>query len=264
MMSSRKALFFDVDGTLLDERTKTIPESAVRAVQMARAKGHLAFINSGRVYKLLGGVRQMIEMDGYLCGCGTYLRLGDREIYARHIPHERGLEIKEQLKRWRIQGILEGKQGCHFPRETSWMPRVEEMRRSIESQGALSELALQDDGYDYDKFCCITDEHSQKEAFFAGLTDFDVIDRGNDFWECVPKGHSKATAMEKVLTACGIDLEDAWVFGDSTNDLSMFEYARHRVLMGRHDQELEAYEAFLTKPVEEDGIAYALSSLGLI
>ena len=35
-MSSRKALFFDVDGTLLDEKTRRIPESAVKAVQEAR------------------------------------------------------------------------------------------------------------------------------------------------------------------------------------------------------------------------------------
>ena len=70
-MSSRKALFFDVDGTLLDEKTRRIPESAVKAVQEARRQGHLAFVNSGRVSRLLDSVRDMIEMDGWLCGCGN-------------------------------------------------------------------------------------------------------------------------------------------------------------------------------------------------
>ena len=78
----------------MDERTKTIPESAVRAVQMARAKGHLAFINSGRVYKLLGGVRQMIEMDGYLCGCGTYLRLGIGKSMPAIFPMSVGWRLR--------------------------------------------------------------------------------------------------------------------------------------------------------------------------
>ena len=122
-----------------------------------------------------------------------------------------------------------------------------------------------DESYDYDKFCCITDENSDKEGFFGNLqADFDIIDRGNNFWECVPKGHSKATAIAAVLKEYGLSLEDAYVFGDSTNDLPMFAYAKNRVLMGKHDRELEVFDSFLTRNVEEDGIAWALKQLGLI
>lgn len=61
-----KSAVFDVDGTLLSEITGQIPESALKAVQKAREKGHLAFINSGRVSCLLDPVRKLIAMDGYL------------------------------------------------------------------------------------------------------------------------------------------------------------------------------------------------------
>ena len=44
-----KALFFDVDGTLVDDKTKEIPPSAVSAIKKAKEKGHKVFINSGRV-----------------------------------------------------------------------------------------------------------------------------------------------------------------------------------------------------------------------
>ena len=91
-----------------------------------------------------------------------------------------------------------------------------------------------------------------------------MIDRGNDFWECVPKGHSKATAIKMVLDACGIEPKNAYVFGDSTNDLAMFAFAENAVLMGKHDRELEEYATFVTKTVEEDGIAYAMKALGII
>ena len=51
MMSNKtKALFFDIDGTLLSEKTGEVPESAKQAVKEARSKGHLVFINTGRVY----------------------------------------------------------------------------------------------------------------------------------------------------------------------------------------------------------------------
>lgn len=44
----KAALFFDVDGTLIDEQTKIVPESTLRAVKQARENGHLVFINTGR------------------------------------------------------------------------------------------------------------------------------------------------------------------------------------------------------------------------
>ena len=145
-MKGRKALFFDVDGTLLSEITGQIPESALKAVQKAREKGHLAFINSGRVSCLLDPVRKLIAMDGYLCGCGTYILLGDKELYARKIPHERGLEIKKLLEKYKIEGILEGKGGCHFRRETSRIPRLEQIRSSIQKAGCVSPYPIEDGG----------------------------------------------------------------------------------------------------------------------
>ena len=80
----------------------------------------------------------------------------------------------------------------------------------------------------------------------------------------MPSDHSKATAIQFVLKHYGIPLESAYVFGDSTNDLSMFEYATHTILMGKHDSELEPYAEFITKTVEEDGIAFAMKRLGII
>ena len=122
-----------------------------------------------------------------------------------------------------------------------------------------------DNSYDYDKLCVMADEHSDRDGLFHFLeSDMVVIDRGDDFYECVPKGYSKATAIEWTLRHYGIDFEDAYVFGDSSNDLSLFEYAKHAVLMGRHDAVLEPYATFVTKTVEEAGIEYAMKELGLI
>ena len=63
---------------------------------------------------------------------------------------------------------------------------------------------------------------------------------------------------------CGIGIEDAYVFGDSSNDLSMFRYAENCVVMGDHSPVLELYATFITKTVEDDGIAYAMKELGII
>lgn len=41
-------------------------------------------------------------------------------------------------------------------------------------------------------------------------------------------------------------------------------HAGHAIAMGAHDQVLEPYTEFVTKTVEEDGIAYAMKKYGLI
>ena len=43
-----KALFFDIDGTLVSFQTHEIPVSAVEALAAAKAEGHRIFIATGR------------------------------------------------------------------------------------------------------------------------------------------------------------------------------------------------------------------------
>lgn len=262
---NRKALFFDVDGTLLSEITRTVPESAVRALSEARRLGHLVFINSGRVYCHIGAIKRLVEADGYLCGCGTCVIAEGETLYRYSIPHERGLQIKRDVLAYDLDGILEGMENCYLRKETSRIPEIERLRGVLAESGNVSPYGWDEDCYEFDKLCVLADENSDRDGFFESLRpDVEVIDRGNDFYECVPAGHSKATAIDLVLKKYGIPLEDAYVFGDSSNDLAMFEYAENAVLMGRHDAVLKPYASFITKTVEEDGIEFAMKELGLI
>ena len=104
----RKALFFDIDGTLLSEETRQIPQSAKDALKEARKRGHLVFINSGRSYIMVKPIMEEVECDGCLCGCGTCIVIGDEIVYSYHIPHERGNEIKRSLLAHEMDGTLEG------------------------------------------------------------------------------------------------------------------------------------------------------------
>lgn len=265
MMNNRiKALFYDIDGTLLSEKTGRVPESAVEALGEARAKGHLVFINTGRVYAHLGAIRELVEADGYLCGCGTYVMAEGKVLYSYHIPHERGLEIKRHIDECGLDGALEAVDGVHVHRSTSSIPGVEQLKEGLKRSGCLSEYAWEDDCYDFDKFYLLSHKDSRCKELFGRLKDMDIIDRGNGDYECVPRGHSKATAIDLVLKHYGISLDDAYVFGDSSNDLAMFRYARNCILMGNHSEVLEPYASFETKDVEDDGIAYAMKELGII
>ena len=77
-------------------------------------------------------------------------------------------------------------------------------------------------------------------------------------------GFDKAAAMQFVLEYFGIPWEESYAFGDSANDLAMIRYACHSVVMGEHSSVLEPHASFVTKRVEEDGIAYAMECLNII
>lgn len=263
MTVSKKVLFFDIDGTLLSEITRTVPESAVRALSEARKNGHLVFINSGRTYCQLGKIKEMVEADGYLCGCGTFAKADGRILYSYQIPHERGVQIKKDMLDHNLDGILEAAGGCYVQNKESRFAEIQRIKKSLEF--TIRSCDWNEEWYDFDKFCVLADEESDREGFFRTLeADIDVIDRGDNFYECVPKGHSKATIMDVALKQYGLELEDAYVFGDSMNDLAMFQFSPNAVLMGRHDKGLEPYASFVTKTVEEDGIEFAMKELGII
>lgn len=264
---SRKALFFDVDGTLLSEITRTVPESAVRALSETRKKGNLVFINSGRVWCHFLEIKDLVEADGYLCGCGTYVQAEGKELYHYTIPGEQRIKIKKAFDEYGFEGFLEARDHIVMRREDSGIAGAERLKRAFHRPGTDYAVSRcwEDEQVEFDKFCMYAGEHSDREGFFRFLEpEIQVIDRGNDFYECVPAGHSKATGIEKVLQAYGLEKKDAYVFGDSSNDLAMFEYADNAILMGHHDAVLEPYASFVTKTVEEDGIEYAMKELGLL
>lgn len=264
-MENRKALFFDIDGTLFSETDRNVPESASRALEKARSRGHLVFVNTGRTWCETEQIRTLVDVDGWLCGCGTYIVAEGSVLYDRRIPKERGEEIKAAVIRCGLDGVLEGVEACYMQKAPSPMKKVEDCRKGFMAMGIISDYTWDDTCYDFSKFCLMTDENSRMDELKKEIgLDMEIIDRGDDFFEIVPKGHSKATAIEMILKRFGLEREDAWVFGDSMNDLPMFQYALNKVLMGKHDRGLEPYATFVTKTVEEDGIAYAMETLGLI
>ena len=53
-------------------------------------------------------------------------------------------------------------------------------------------------------------------------------------------------------------------FGDGGNDMQMLQYVSLAVAMGNAGDELKSIADFVTKDVDDEGIAYALKHYGLI
>ena len=261
----KSVLFFDIDGTLLSEKTKAIPESTMRALDTAKKAGHLLFINTGRTVCSLPAELCRFPFDGYLCGCGTHLFYHDKELLAHSISKQRGRAIIEKMFACNLGGIAEGSEDVYFPSRISRFDPLESTRRYFRKRGMGIECSIERDEFIYDKLFIYADEKSDLETFLDFIDeDMEAMDRGGNAYEVVQKGFSKATACEFMLDRLGMNKDQAYVFGDSSNDLAMFEFAVHAVAMGEHDKVLDPYAEFVTKTVEEDGIAFALEHYGLI
>ncbi|MGC4019688.1 MAG: HAD family hydrolase [Muricomes sp.] len=260
----RAALFFDIDGTLLDETTKKIPQSAMDAMSAAREAGHLLFINTGRTMCSIPAELKRFKFDGYLCGCGTYLTYHDEVLFEKCIPEARGREIIDKMIECKLEGLFEGVEDAYMSSRMSRFDRLESTRRYFNELGLGRELYIETGKFVYDKLFVYVDEQSDKETFFQFIEkDIEPIDRGGNTYECVQRGYSKATACEFIRQKFDMDINQIYVFGDSTNDISMFQYARHSIAMEVHAEELAPYTEYVTSKLEEDGIAHAIYHYGL-
>ena len=108
MKKERCMLFFDIDGTLITtDGKRTFPESAKRALREARERGHLVYINTGRVMENVDDFIREVGFDGYVCGCGTYI-VSEGEVMLHHrIPQERCREIAYKCRECHMMAIFE-------------------------------------------------------------------------------------------------------------------------------------------------------------
>ena len=121
----------------------------------------------------------------------------------------------------------------------------------------------------FDKFIILTDTNSDIDLFHTKLKDnFDFIIREEmhpyGFEEIVPKGCSKASGIDFIVKHLKASLDDCYVFGDSTNDLSMLTHVKNSIAMGNAYPEVLRNTSYVTTPIDRDGIRNALKHFKLI
>ena len=84
-----KALFFDIDGTLVSFNTHAIPPTTIEAIAAAKAKGIRIFIATGRPAVIINNLSALQDrglIDGYITMNGGYCFVGKEVIYKSAIP----------------------------------------------------------------------------------------------------------------------------------------------------------------------------------
>lgn len=259
-------IFFDIDGTIIDDQTHQIPPSTIRAVERLREKGHIPIINTGRAFFQVDPRVKQMAFRGFACGCGMEVQLdGAWLVWAKPSLALRQKSVLCSRKYHMCSFYETGDGGILLDGEHSVHPIMSrEVERLRQAGFPIHELS-QEGEPDFVKFVTFLGAGGDAAGFKRELEeDYTIIDRENGMYELVLKGFSKAAGMELILRHLGVDAKDTLAIGDSTNDLPMFRLAGHTVCMGGGMDEVKRLCEYVTDPVMEDGIEKALEHYELI
>lgn len=264
-------LFFDIDGTIITEDGRhRIPNSTRKALRLAKERGYLLFINTGRVFLNVEPMIRNLGFDGFVCGCGTNIIYQGQELLHYELPTALQRDTVEQIKQCKMNVIYEASDLNAYYTAYPMNPTLAELVRYFSADGRPL-VSVGDPAFHFDKFTgwYRTEDVELHEEFCRFIRDaYDYIDRGEeDGWgmcELVPKGYSKGTGIHYLLDYFQIELDRCYAFGDSTNDLPMLRAVIHSVAMGGSCKQVTDAAEYITDSIMEDGLYHAMQHYGIL
>lgn len=260
---NQNIIFFDIDGTILSHRNYKISNSTIKAIRQARENGNLVFINTGRTFSEIDDEIKEVGFDGYVCGCGTYIYYNSSVLFHTTLDELTQQMIIQDLRDYKLEAVMEGSSAIYFNPN----PQNDNLKFVMDmyKQKKFHVSTWDDPDINFDKFCIWINSQEAANAFEQKYQDsFDFIHRDALFLEIIPKGYSKATGIEFLLSHLNIPYENAYALGDSANDFDMLKYVKHSIGMGNSEDIIKKIVSYLTKDVDEGGVAHALSHFNLI
>lgn len=258
MFSNIKAVFFDIDGTLVSFQTHEVPQSAKDAIHEIRQKGVKVFIATGRPLPFINNLKG-VEYDGIMSVTGACCMTSSGEI-IQSLPVDR-----RDVERLIADTALHPMPILFAGKDTAIGTLIDADRSSVEEVMHLLGLEVPEE-QPIEK--ALDMEVMQVIAFFTKeqeprimesvLSGCDAARWHPSFADCIRKGTNKATGIDAICNYYGIDLKDTMAVGDGGNDLTMLRHAGIGVAMGNSNDEVKVAADFITDSVDDDGIANLL------
>ena len=257
-----RAVFFDVDGTLVSHANGRVPDSAREALAQLRARGILTFIATGRSQSELVDTAFLdgLTFDGYIGLNGQYCWKDERVIYEHPIDPRDVRTIYERAQQAPFPCSFVGEWGLVVNYIDD---QVRKAQAAISSElPPVDDLSKYLDRPVYQIVVYRAHPYDQKAAK-------DLIDTRSSRWhdlgfDLLPNSGGKHAGARKLLELYGIAPEEALAIGDGDNDIDLFRYVGTSVAMGEALDEVKCAATYVTGSVNSDGIAQALRHYGLI
>ena len=227
---NRKAVFFDADGTLCDME-KGVPQSTKEALKKLRENGHDAWLCTGRSRAFVSRYLEELPFTGMISACGATIEKDGERLFNKEMPPEVAKKSVEILRRYGLVPVMEGADFMYYDKDeyntdVNWYTDL-----ITESLGSKwRPIRGNEDCMRINKISAKMIKDCDAEAACRELSEYyDIIrhESGSGIAgttiELVPKGFNKAVGISAVCRLFDIPWEDTIVFGDSNNDLAMFD-----------------------------------------
>ncbi|GAA4185921.1 Cof-type HAD-IIB family hydrolase [Sphingobacterium ginsenosidimutans] len=258
-----KAIFFDIDGTLLSFKTHQVPDSTQQAFQLLKEKNIKVFVSTGRSFNQLGHIRYL-DFDGFITFNGGYCVTKDEQvIYKNNIAQKDIRSLIDYAK--------------HHPELTfSFMsekeislnqvtPEVLQMYQQVNVK--TPPIRNYEDNFDLESVMQINVFINPEEEaeFMENIMPNSVASRWTSvFADVNPMGQSKKVGIDVFLEHFGIELSETMSFGDGGNDITMLAHTQVGIAMGNANPEVKEIADYITDDVDNNGIWNALKHFGVI
>jgi len=255
-----KAIFLDIDGTMVSFKTHRVPDNTKYALREARDRGVKVFVSTGRAGSDINNLDDL-EFDGYITVNGAYCMVGDNVVFKKSIAREdveafvRYVEEVEPISCFfvetdKVSANMICKQMAQMMELVKFTPRmVLPLREFVEKEI-----------YQMTAFFPV----EREEELMKYLPGCDSTRWYPTFADIVARGVDKSTGMEKIGEYFGINAEEMMAIGDGGNDISMIKYAGAGVAMGNAGDDVKLVADYITTSVDDDGVGNALRYFGVL
>ncbi len=254
-----KAIFFDIDGTLVSFKTHTVPQSTIKAIHEVRQKGVKVYIATGRPLPFIDNLSE-VEYDGIISANGACL--SDKQgkiLFSKSISQDDVTRVTEYATKNNMCVTFATDETSVTINANDKSDAVFELLnlRNV-SQGYGKDIP---EGTEIRQIIAFFDKEQQKHIMSEVLTGCDAHRWHPDFADCIPKGISKATAIDEVIKILNIDIKETMAFGDGGNDIPMLRHAGVGIAMGNAREEVKKEADMVTESVDKDGISQILAQI---
>ena len=256
-----KAIFFDIDGTLVSFNTHRISPGVLDGLGRLREKGVKLFIATGRQRGDLGQVSHACPFDGFITHNGQYCFAGDKVLRSNPISPAAAEQLLDLLEDTGLPCTIVEEHDTYAINRDARMDLYRDQLALPIPPSAPLDRARGRTIYQAVAFFTKEDELAAGERFFPGLI---PLRWHPAFVDVIAPGGGKDQGMDAILDHFGFDLSQSMAFGDGENDLPMLRHAHIGVAMGNAGSYVKSQADYVTGTVDEDGILTALEHFEIL